>query len=334
MNIVQRSCAVFALSFGIIGLLFVVAWANDVREDRMHTVTANSLSPVFAGEWHFWRDGKQLAIRFGAQGSSGTFVLYDAASGKQVEREPSGLPQRGKTQLQLRDESIPSGLTQGEGEGEGALVGGGLETIKAGLARHKIALDFDSLVIALHNPDAEVRWLAAARLEDDKAVSAVEPIEKALSVESVLRARINIASSLTSLDPARGVPVLSNICKDQGTPDWAKLEVASKLTTYHNIDCISAVEDIATYTSETDTRRLALSILPTLSKLSVLDHRHIIEIESTFLEDKDPLVRMSASESLGLSGDRAAVPALQNRLQTETNEQVKDQIKQSLARLN
>jgi hypothetical protein len=53
MNIVQRFCAVFSISFGIIGgiigLLFVVAWANDMREDRMHTVTANSLSPVFAG---------------------------------------------------------------------------------------------------------------------------------------------------------------------------------------------------------------------------------------------------------------------------------------------
>jgi hypothetical protein len=49
MNIIQRSCAVLSISFGIIGLLLFVAWAHDVREDRMHTVTANSLSPVFAG---------------------------------------------------------------------------------------------------------------------------------------------------------------------------------------------------------------------------------------------------------------------------------------------
>ncbi|NYF53541.1 hypothetical protein [Tunturiibacter gelidoferens] len=67
-------------------------------------------------EWHFWRNGKQLAVHFGAQGPSGNFVLYDTASGKQVERisgisEPSGLPQWAKSQSQLRDESVPEGPT-------------------------------------------------------------------------------------------------------------------------------------------------------------------------------------------------------------------------------
>ena len=59
MNIVQRFCAVFSISFGIIGLFFIAAWANDVREDRMHTVTANSLSPVFAGRGDEVCDRKQ-----------------------------------------------------------------------------------------------------------------------------------------------------------------------------------------------------------------------------------------------------------------------------------
>jgi hypothetical protein len=35
--------------FAVVGLISLVAWANDVRDDRMHTVTSNSLSPVFAG---------------------------------------------------------------------------------------------------------------------------------------------------------------------------------------------------------------------------------------------------------------------------------------------
>jgi hypothetical protein len=67
-------------------------------------------------EWHFWRNGKQLAIHFGAQGPSGNFALYDTASGKQIERvsgisESSGLPQWAKSQSQLRDESVPEGPT-------------------------------------------------------------------------------------------------------------------------------------------------------------------------------------------------------------------------------
>jgi hypothetical protein len=67
-------------------------------------------------EWHFWRNGKQLAIHFGAQGHSGNFALYDTASGKQIERisgisDPSGLPQWAKSQSQLRDESVPESST-------------------------------------------------------------------------------------------------------------------------------------------------------------------------------------------------------------------------------
>jgi hypothetical protein len=67
-------------------------------------------------EWHFWKNGKQLAIHSGAQGHSGNFTLYDTTSGKQVERvsgisEPSGLPQWAKSQSQLRDESAPEGPT-------------------------------------------------------------------------------------------------------------------------------------------------------------------------------------------------------------------------------
>jgi hypothetical protein len=49
MNIIQRVAAVFSISFAIIGLLFVIVWARDVYKDRTHTVTANSLSPVFPG---------------------------------------------------------------------------------------------------------------------------------------------------------------------------------------------------------------------------------------------------------------------------------------------
>jgi hypothetical protein len=65
-------------------------------------------------EWHFWKNGEQLAIHFGAQGPSSNFALYDTASGKQVERisgilEPSELPQWAKSQSQLRNESVPEG---------------------------------------------------------------------------------------------------------------------------------------------------------------------------------------------------------------------------------
>ena len=63
---------------------------------------------------HFWKNGKQLAIQFGKKGVGGNFILYDLASGKQVESifrvaEPTGLPQWAKSQSQLEDESVPEG---------------------------------------------------------------------------------------------------------------------------------------------------------------------------------------------------------------------------------
>jgi hypothetical protein len=65
-------------------------------------------------EWHFWRDGKQLAIHSGARGASGNFALYDTASGKPIERisgisEPNSLPDWAKSPSQLRDESVTEG---------------------------------------------------------------------------------------------------------------------------------------------------------------------------------------------------------------------------------
>jgi hypothetical protein len=39
----------FAIPFAIIGVIFLVSWANDVHEDRKHTLTVNSLTPIFAG---------------------------------------------------------------------------------------------------------------------------------------------------------------------------------------------------------------------------------------------------------------------------------------------
>ena len=65
-------------------------------------------------EWHYWSNSKQLAVHFGDNGASGNFVLYDLASGKQVETfsgvsETSALPQWAKTQSQLQDESVPEG---------------------------------------------------------------------------------------------------------------------------------------------------------------------------------------------------------------------------------
>jgi hypothetical protein len=63
-------------------------------------------------EWHFWGNGKQLALFFGERGSRGTHALYDTATGALIEKteQPEDgrqLPQWAKSALQIQNESVP-----------------------------------------------------------------------------------------------------------------------------------------------------------------------------------------------------------------------------------
>lgn len=63
-------------------------------------------------EWHFWKDGEQLAVHSGTRDTLGTYALYDTTTGVQIDRvsdsiEPGRLPQWAKSRSQLDDESVP-----------------------------------------------------------------------------------------------------------------------------------------------------------------------------------------------------------------------------------
>ena len=71
------------------------------------------------GDWHFWKDGQQVAISFGSRPGRRTYALYDSATGHVVQTlaepaEDSLLPQWAKGRAQLQDESVPtnSALTE------------------------------------------------------------------------------------------------------------------------------------------------------------------------------------------------------------------------------
>ena len=65
-------------------------------------------------EWHFWQDGRKLAINFGKKDGLGIYALYDARTGRRVERtvgtrQTRMLPQWAKSPSQLAQESLPEG---------------------------------------------------------------------------------------------------------------------------------------------------------------------------------------------------------------------------------
>ena len=63
-------------------------------------------------EWHFWKNGEQLALLFGERGSRGTHALYGTATGALVEKteqpeDGTQLPGWAKSALQIQNESVP-----------------------------------------------------------------------------------------------------------------------------------------------------------------------------------------------------------------------------------
>ncbi len=63
-------------------------------------------------DWHFWKDGEQVALYYGPRYGQGTYALYDSATARLIEKlaEPLDenlLPQWAKSQAQIQDESVP-----------------------------------------------------------------------------------------------------------------------------------------------------------------------------------------------------------------------------------
>jgi len=63
-------------------------------------------------DWHFWKDGQQVAVSLGLGNGQATYALYDSATARLIEKlpEPSDerlLPHWAKSAAQIQDESVP-----------------------------------------------------------------------------------------------------------------------------------------------------------------------------------------------------------------------------------
>jgi hypothetical protein len=95
-------------------------------------------------EWHFWREGKELAVYYGTKGGLGTYALYKARSGRQVDRvpgslQPRTLPQWTKSQSQLDEESLPEGVAYSQQQVLWVLkVMSEINGVRAGMTRKEL----------------------------------------------------------------------------------------------------------------------------------------------------------------------------------------------------
>src|SRR5260370_12861764 len=63
-------------------------------------------------DWHFWEEGREVAVHSGLNVRQGTYALYESATARVIEKlaEPVGemtLPQWTTSQSQIQDEAVP-----------------------------------------------------------------------------------------------------------------------------------------------------------------------------------------------------------------------------------
>jgi hypothetical protein len=115
------------------------------------------------------------------------------------------------------------------------------------LREHNIELTQPALIRALKNPDPEVRFLAAMKLSEEKAVDAIPEVKEALTTEEVPRTRVNIAVALGLLCDPGGPDELTGLCADQNFPPEFRLYAVRYMFDLHvenDTQCLQAAEQI------------------------------------------------------------------------------------------
>jgi hypothetical protein len=208
------------------------------------------------------------------------------------------------------------------------------------LREHNIDLTEPALVRALKNRDSDVRFLAAMKLAEDKAVDAIPAVRRAMAAERTPRTRVNIAVALGLLGDPSGRDELIELCADGDFPPEFRLYAVRymfDLGVERDEDCLHAAEELVqTVDSENRTvadRDSALELLPRFRNLTADESKKIFELVVDRLHDPEPTVRMAASQSLASLGNAAAIPYLEDAIAREQEEGTRSVFEANLKKL-
>lgn len=209
-----------------------------------------------------------------------------------------------------------------------------LPTIGESLKRHNVGLKQPNLIRALKSPDAEVRYLAAQKLAENKATDAIPEMLEALTSEKVDLTKVNIALALGALGNDAGVIALQDGCHDRNWGAEARTEAAeylSNLRPESNV-CLNTLLELVG-TAPTGYRIQALSILPKLHHLNMEDSQKTLAAVLNNLQASQPSIRIAASQAAVDLSNLAAIPELEKALAREQEGPVRSQIERELTAL-
>ena len=206
-------------------------------------------------------------------------------------------------------------------------VGGRLHAFGELLRERNIELTEPALLAALRSSDADVRYLSAMKLAEDKVVGAVPAIKAALTAESVPQDRANIAFALGLLGDPSGRDELKRICADEDFPPQFRLDAVRytfDLRVERDEGCLHAAEDIAKLVDSGNGgagyRVGAFELLARFRNLSSEESQSVFELLLHGLNDPNPYVRIGASSAFATLGDRNAIPHLEAAIAQEEDE--------------
>ena len=204
-----------------------------------------------------------------------------------------------------------------------------VETFADGLARHHIALTEAALIAALRDPDGEVRSLAAAQLAAMDDHPALTAILSAMETEIDLQVQVNLAGAATWLDSRRALDRLQLLCQNLNVPSTARLDAARYVSNKNLPTCYSSVEQIEQDAQSASIRILALE--------AAMDYRgqgdRAQALAVSALTDRDPTVRIAATEVLKSMHATGAVDAMRRAMQTEGDDTVREHLREAIRAL-
>ena len=210
-------------------------------------------------------------------------------------------------------------------------VGGRLPTFGELLQEHNIDLTEPALLLALKSSDADVRYLSAMKLAEDKVVDAIPAIKETLAIETVPRDRANIALALGVLGDPSGQDELKRICATGNFPSQFRLDAVRymfDLGIEKDEGCLHAAEDIAKFVDSEGNRSVgdvvsALELLARFRNLTSEESQSVFDLLLDSLHDPDAFVRMGASSAFATLGDRNAIPYLEAAIALEEDENIR-----------
>ena len=197
-----------------------------------------------------------------------------------------------------------------------------LLTIEEELKQRGLQLTLPVLLQALRSADAQVRWLAAAKLAQDNVSEAIPAIRDALTSEHVPLTRVNLASALARLGDATGISVLQDSCRDSSARPYLRVLATRYMLDLNrkNETCRNALVDSLESRADPDLLLEALSVLSQFHDAPPEQSQRIFQLVVKALAMSEPALRLAASHALDEMGKRAAIPYLQSAIAREQDE--------------